>query len=345
MKFAVALTFASTAMAGIVARDASVVKGVISTSQTDIDSVKTAVDAYKGDKTDLVKAADQLVSDLKAGKTKVEGSDDLSLNDAVDLTAPVQSLTKSGSALTDSLTARKSEVEKAGECKTVQDQIAAISESSKGLIDAVTAKVPEAAQSIAKSLSDPLIAVTVPTGAAALFAPAGVLAAVAAALALGFVVLIVTGTNDHKNVYMPERNYKRAFGPSSLRSVYPRAIQQRVRGEETPQRAKSARTKWKPVLFIAVVVRSYERNETQGWLRKILLPAATFRSVRAAVLEKRHRRPEIYCATSKITAWIGLALASLRKKELFFPHRVIFRDFGTSTTPQGRGSGTPRSGF
>lgn len=159
MKFAVALTLASTAMAGIVARDATVVKAVISTVQTDIDSVKTAADAYTGDKTDLVSASDKLVSDLKDGKTKVEAGPDLTLNDAVDLGTAVQGLTKSGTALTESLTSRKSEVEKAGECKTVQDQIAAISENSKSLIDAVTAKVPEAARSIAESLSSQLTAV------------------------------------------------------------------------------------------------------------------------------------------------------------------------------------------
>lgn len=159
MKFAVALTLASTAMAGIVARDATIVKGVIATVQTDLDSVKTAADAYKGDKTDLVKAADQLVSDLKSGKTKVEGGPDLTAGDAVELGNAVNGLTKSGTALTDSLTARKSEVEKAGECKTVQDQIAAISENSKNLIDAVVKKVPENARSIAEELAGKLTTV------------------------------------------------------------------------------------------------------------------------------------------------------------------------------------------
>jgi hypothetical protein len=264
MKFAVALTLATTAMAGIVARSAGDdVKEIISTAGKDIDAVKSAADAYKGDKTDLVSAADKLVSDLKAGKTKVDGGDKLTAEDAINLTGPVGDLADKGSALTTALKERKPDVEKAGECKTVQDQIAAISSASNGLIESVVSKVPEAAQAIAKSLAGKLTTVlqqaesdykdctnsggsggsstgsatgtatptgtgsatgtatptgtgsatathsngatttscppsatgtggvkptssqvTVPTGAAALYAPAGVLAAVAAALAL-----------------------------------------------------------------------------------------------------------------------------------------------------------------
>ncbi|KAM3453798.1 hypothetical protein MY3296_003459 [Beauveria thailandica] len=156
MKFAVALTLASTAVAAVAPRDATVVKGVISTVNTDIQAVKSAVDAYKGDKSALVKAADQLVSDLKAGKTKVEGGPDLTASDAVDLGSGVQDLAKTGSSLTEALQAKKSDVEKAGECKTVQDQIADITTNSKALIDAVVKKVPENAQPIAQELSSQL---------------------------------------------------------------------------------------------------------------------------------------------------------------------------------------------
>ncbi|KAM3502270.1 hypothetical protein MY11210_009117 [Beauveria gryllotalpidicola] len=265
MKFAVAFALASTALAGVAPRDGTVVKGVIDTVNTDIKSVKSAVDAYNGDKSNLVKAADQLVSDLKTGKTKVEGGPDLTASDAVELGSGVNDLAKTGSGLTEALESKKSQVEKAGECKTVQDKIAAITENSKALIDAVTNKVPESARSIAQELASKLTdvlgkaedsykdcknsgnggssstgagssgsatatatgtgsatktgtgsatatqtkpgsvttsapsgisatgtggvtptssKVTVPTGAAALYAPAGVLAAVAAALAL-----------------------------------------------------------------------------------------------------------------------------------------------------------------
>ncbi|OAA69153.1 cell wall serine-threonine-rich galactomannoprotein Mp1 [Cordyceps fumosorosea ARSEF 2679] len=247
MKFVVALTLASTAMAGIVARDATIINGVMSTVESDIGKVKDAADAYKGDKTDLVKAADQLVSDLKDGKTKVDGGPDLTAEDAINLTSSVDKLTKAGTALTDTLEKRKPDVEKAGECKTVQDQISAIESNSKALIDAVVKKVPEAAQPIAQQLAGKLTTVlqqaqdaykdckdsgsnngggnkspssgvsttgsakptstgasttgsakptgtggvvptssqiTIPTGAAAVYAPVGALAAVAAALAL-----------------------------------------------------------------------------------------------------------------------------------------------------------------
>ncbi|KAM0738746.1 hypothetical protein ACQRIT_006483 [Beauveria bassiana] len=159
MKFAVALTLASSAVAAVAPRDATVVKGVISTVNTDIKNVKSAVDSYNGDKSDLVKAADQLVSDLKAGKTKVEGGPDLTASDAVELGSGVQDLAKTGSGLTEALESKKSQVEKAGECKTVQDQIAAITENSQALIKAVTDKVPENARSIAEELAGQLTTV------------------------------------------------------------------------------------------------------------------------------------------------------------------------------------------
>lgn len=258
MKFSAAL-FATSAMAGLVVRDATIVNGVITTVITDLGAVKTAADAYTGDKTNLVAAANQLVSDLKDGKTKVDAGPDLDATDAINLTTSVSKLTDAGTALTNSLTARKPDVQKAGECKTVQDQIAAITSSSQALISSVVAKVPEAAQPIAQQLAGQLTtvlnkaaaayqdcvdatggssstgsssatssaassgsatssaqptssgsasqtatatttsapaatgtgsvkptstSVTVPTGAAAIYAPAGVLAAVAAALAL-----------------------------------------------------------------------------------------------------------------------------------------------------------------
>jgi len=159
MKFAVALTLASTAMAGVAIRDATIVTGVITTAGSDIDALKSAADAYTGDKTALVKAADQLVSDLKSGKSKVDASGDLTAEDAINLTGPVGDLSDKGKALADSLGSRKSEVEKAGECKTVQDQISAITSASNDLIDAVVKKVPTAAQSIAKGLADKLTTV------------------------------------------------------------------------------------------------------------------------------------------------------------------------------------------
>lgn len=257
MKFSVAL-FASSAMAGIVVRDATIVNGVMDTVGKDIDSLNTAVGAYNGDKTALVAAADQLVSDLKDGQSKVTAGPDLTLDDAVGLASAVNKLAASGSALTTSLTNKKDTVEKAGECKTVQDQIAAITDNSNALIKAVVAKVPTDAQPIAQQLAAKLTTVleqaessykdctnasggssstgsgsatgsstasstgasstgsatstakptstgsatttagptgtggvkptstqvTVPTGAAAVYAPAGVLAAVVAALAL-----------------------------------------------------------------------------------------------------------------------------------------------------------------
>lgn len=160
MKAAVVLSIATSALGAIVARDAATVNGVIDTAGKDIQALTEAVSAYSGDKDPLVKAADKLVSDLKAGKQKVSGSGDLGLSDAALLAGPVQKLAGDGSKLTDALKAKKSEVEKAGECKLVQTQISDIYNASNDLIDTVVGLVSdEAAKPVAEKLAGQLTTV------------------------------------------------------------------------------------------------------------------------------------------------------------------------------------------
>lgn len=160
MKVATVLALATGALATVIPRDAQDdVLAVIETAGTDIDALTEAAKAYSGDKGPLVEAADKLISDLKAGKETVAAGEDLDATAAVALANPVQELAKKGTALTEALKSRKSDVEAAGECKTVQDQISAISAASTDLIDTVTSKVPENAQDLAKQLAGQLTTV------------------------------------------------------------------------------------------------------------------------------------------------------------------------------------------
>lgn len=160
MKVATVLALATGALATVIPRDAQDdVLSVIETAGSDIDALTEAAKAYSGDKGPLVEAADKLISDLKAGKETVAAGDDLDASAAVALANPVQELAKKGTALTEALKSRKSDVEAAGECKTVQDQISAISAASTDLIDTVTGKVPENAQDLAKQLAGQLTTV------------------------------------------------------------------------------------------------------------------------------------------------------------------------------------------
>lgn len=156
MKAAVVLSLATAALGAVVVRDAETVKKVIETAGSDIEALTEAVNAYSGDKAPLVEAADQLVSNLKEGQQTVEGSGELDLNDAVTLGAPVQNLAKKGGVLTDALKSKKSEVEKAGECETVQGQIDAITTASNNLIDTVIDLVVDEAKEVAQGLASQL---------------------------------------------------------------------------------------------------------------------------------------------------------------------------------------------
>lgn len=161
MKLALALTcsLATSAFAfqPIVVRDLKTITDVLSSVQSGLQKVDDTLKAFNNDKAPLLQASNDLVSTLKDGKTKVDGSGPLVLTDAISLTGPVQTLTKLGQTLGTDLLDRRAVIEKLGECGTVRTQISDISSSSQGLIDAVVSKIPPEAQDIAKQLSAELI--------------------------------------------------------------------------------------------------------------------------------------------------------------------------------------------
>jgi uncharacterized protein YoxC len=159
MKAAAVLSFATAALGAVVVRDAATVQKVIETAGSDIDALTEAVTAYSGDKAPLVEAADQLVSNLQAGKETVAGSGSLGITDAALLAEPVNTLAAKGSDLTDALKAKKSVVEETGECATVQEQIDSIYTASNDLIDTVIGLVEEVAKPVAQELASKLTTV------------------------------------------------------------------------------------------------------------------------------------------------------------------------------------------
>lgn len=143
----------------LVDRDASTVTGILSNVKKNLEALDSAVKSYSGDKAPLLKASNTLISTLKDGKTKVDASSELSLDDAVTLTGPVKDLTKTGQGLADDLKAFKPTVEKEGECSLVRTQVGNVNDASQALIKAVVGKVPQEAQQIAQQLSAGLIQV------------------------------------------------------------------------------------------------------------------------------------------------------------------------------------------
>ncbi|KAJ6784708.1 hypothetical protein PWT90_00451 [Aphanocladium album] len=134
-------------------RDASTITSILSDVKKNLESLDSAVKGYTGDKSTVLKASNDLISTLKDGKTKVDASSELDLNDAVTLTGPVQDLTKTGETLASDLQAFKSTVEKEGECTLVRTQVNNVNDASQALIKAVISKVPQEAQQIASQLA------------------------------------------------------------------------------------------------------------------------------------------------------------------------------------------------
>ncbi|KAG6017863.1 hypothetical protein E4U54_001777 [Claviceps lovelessii] len=159
----VLLWLASRAMASrslsLAERDLGTVSGVLQNVQSDIQNVDSAVKAGGTDPEPLLKASNALVKTLKDSKTKVDGSNDLGLTDAVKLTQPVQDTTKSAQDLVDNLKAMRGTIEKLGYCDAVRTQTSSINDGSQALIKSVISKVPEEAQDIAAQLSAGLVKV------------------------------------------------------------------------------------------------------------------------------------------------------------------------------------------
>lgn len=150
MKYSAAI--AVIAAAGAYA-DLQAIKSVLSDVSSSIDSLNTAANGFDGNVDGVKSKADDLVSTIKKGKSTVDGSSDLELTDAIGLTDPVQGLTKKGQSLLDTFKAKRPEVEKAGACGTVREELKDINDNSQALIKSVVSKVPKEAQSIASGLA------------------------------------------------------------------------------------------------------------------------------------------------------------------------------------------------
>ncbi|KAG6120034.1 hypothetical protein E4U13_007000 [Claviceps humidiphila] len=150
MKFSA--TVSIIAAAGAYA-DLQVVKTVLSDVSSGIESLDTAAKGFGGDVGAVKSKADSLIATLKKGKSTVDGSSDLTLQDAIGLSEPVQGLTKKGQSLLDTFKAKRSDVEKAAACGTVRGELKDINDNSNALIKSVVGKVPKDAQTIAEGLA------------------------------------------------------------------------------------------------------------------------------------------------------------------------------------------------
>lgn len=153
------VAFGSAALAGVTVRQADVITGILSDVGTKISSVESAAAAYNGNADPVVDASKTLVSTINDGVTKAKGSEELTLEGALGLQQPVKDLTDKASSLVDTLTGKREEIAKNGQCSITRTQVGDIDSASNELINAIVAKVPTEAQSIAETLVADLKAV------------------------------------------------------------------------------------------------------------------------------------------------------------------------------------------
>lgn len=136
----------------VLERDLATIQGVIGDVSTKLTALNDAAQSFSGDASGLTSASSDLSSTIKSGTSTVQGTDALTLTDAVSLQSTVQGLQTNAQTLVDNLASKKSAIEQAGLCDTVLQQSQGLSTDSQALIDAVVGKVPQEAQSIAQNL-------------------------------------------------------------------------------------------------------------------------------------------------------------------------------------------------
>lgn len=158
MKFLALCYLLTNVSAGIIVqRDLATIKGVMATIGTDLVGLDNAVKSFSGDPSALLTASNALINDLKNGKTTVDPTGPLSLSDSLGLQAPAKDLQTKGDTLVTDIKAKKSALAAAGLCGVTFIQASSINTNGQALINTVVSKVPQDAQSIAKSIVAPLL--------------------------------------------------------------------------------------------------------------------------------------------------------------------------------------------
>lgn len=137
----------------VLARDVATITGAVNAVGQGLEKLDTAVEGFAADAKPVQAAADELIATLKESKAKVEGSDKLTLADALGLQEPIKGLQAKSEALLADLKKCKPEIERGGFCGLVRDSIGSVSAGSLALIKAVVDKVPTEAQPVAEGLA------------------------------------------------------------------------------------------------------------------------------------------------------------------------------------------------
>ncbi|KAF7585179.1 hypothetical protein BBP40_011891 [Aspergillus hancockii] len=157
MKFSaifLTLGLASTALATPLVERASSPTDIIADIQSKTEALDSAIKAYSGgDPAKVESASADLISTITKGTDSIKSGPDLTSTDALSLTQPVQDLTKKVETAINDIIAKKDEFVKAGAGGKVKESLNQQKSAADGLASAITSKVPEGLQDIAKQLS------------------------------------------------------------------------------------------------------------------------------------------------------------------------------------------------
>lgn len=152
MKFSapVVACLSAGAFANVAPRALSDFQAVLSTVQTDVDNLDTAINAFNGNTAPVQSAATTLVNDINTGNGQLTGQPVLSLPDTFVLNSQVNSFKSHARTLVDDIKAKRPTVIQTNNCALVRDNINSINSSAGALIQTIVDKADPGAQSIAE---------------------------------------------------------------------------------------------------------------------------------------------------------------------------------------------------
>ncbi|PGH11839.1 hypothetical protein AJ79_04636 [Helicocarpus griseus UAMH5409] len=133
-------------------RDLAAFEGIFSEISSGVDTLSSAING--GEEATIVSAGEALVASINKGVETANGQEELPLNDALSLTAPVQALTGKVEEVIDLVISKKQDFVSAGFAGKVKENLNQQFEASNKLAEAVSSKVPEAVKDIAKDLAE-----------------------------------------------------------------------------------------------------------------------------------------------------------------------------------------------
>lgn len=145
--------------AAIDSRDDTAVKEVLGKIQSGIDALTDAAKTFSGNIQPVLDESNNLIAIITDGTTTVKGAPNLTVSESLGLVSIVKTLANHAQSLDDEFKSRIPTIEAAKGCALTRGQLATITDDTNTFIDALVAKVPSAAQGVAKQQAAKITAI------------------------------------------------------------------------------------------------------------------------------------------------------------------------------------------